>query len=187
MSIKRIALQGGPCSFSHEAAEQLRLRWKLPRIHYRFLAGFTQVVDELIQGRADAALLPMENSSIGPIPGIREITAQARLEPSAKLRMPIRHCLVGLPQARVEGLKTVHSHPAALAQCQGFLARHPHIQAIEHEDTANSLSLIRACGQGSVGAIASSKAARFHGLPLLRKDIQDHRDNHTLFQLFLLA
>ncbi|MCP1728638.1 prephenate dehydratase [Natronospira proteinivora] len=183
MSRLRLAIQGGPCSFSHQAARTL-LEQAEDDIHYRFLAGFPEVLNELMQGHADAVLLPVENSHIGPIPGIQDLLKKSRLVHRASLWLPVRHCLVGLPGADESALRTVHSHPAALAQCQQFLSQHPKLQAVEEEDTANSLSLLRVRGQGNAAAIASVQAACFHGLPLIRKDIQDQPDNRTHFQLF---
>jgi len=180
MNTRPVAIQGGPSSFSHQAARSLMGE----TVDCRFLGSFEAVVVEVQYGIAEFGLLPVKNSLIGPILGVAEYLSRPGLVHVSTVDIPIEHCLIALPGSCESQLSEVHSHPAALAQCRGFLAAHPALRPIDAEDTANSLAMIRARGQGHVAAIASREAAAFHQLPVLQEGIQDAPDNHTRFQLF---
>jgi len=93
----------------------------------------------------------------------------------------VRHCLLASPGATVEGLRTVSSHPVALAQCGRFFGRHPWIVPTTSFDTAGAARDVSESGDLSRAAIAGRAAAERYGLAVLEEGIQDSRDNHTRF------
>ncbi|MDE2660698.1 MAG: prephenate dehydratase, partial [Acidobacteriota bacterium] len=92
----------------------------------------------------------------------------------------VRHQLLGLRGARLGGLRTVHSHPHALAQCRKFI-RSRRFRPVAEADTAGAAILIAESGDPTKAAIASALAAGIHGLSVLAPDIADVSTNITRF------
>jgi prephenate dehydratase len=172
-----VAIQGERGSFSHQAAlevlgQDLAL---LPR------TSFDGVFDAVVSGVADRCVLPIENSLAGSIHENYDRLSARSLEIVGETQLRVRHCLVGLPGASVEGIRRVASHPVALAQCREFFARRPGIEAVAAYDTAGAvLEMVRAA-DASQGAIASSLAAALHGGQVLLEEIEDDPQNFTRF------
>jgi chorismate mutase / prephenate dehydratase len=104
----------------------------------------------------------------------------------------VEHALMALPGARMSGLRAVLSHPQALAQCSNFFAKHPKVKAVPWYDTAGAArSLAEELESdtvhipyglpGEVAAIASEDAAKIYGLKILKRRIQNRKDNYTRF------
>jgi len=175
----RVAIQGEPGAFSHAAAlvlvgETLELV-PTPDFEALFLA--------LSRERADRALVPIENTLTGSIHENYDRLRASPFHVIAETRLRIRQCLIGRPGATLGGLRRVASHPVALAQCRGFFAAHPEIQAVPAADTAGSVKELMNGGDASSGAIASELAAELYGALLLQADVEDDPENHTRFLL----
>ena len=115
-----VAYQGEPGAFSEEA-----LRAALPgdAIRPTPRSWFPDVAEAVAREETPLGLLPVENSLAGSVTDSYDLLAEGDLTVVAELVHPIRLVMMGLPGARMEGLKRVLSHPVALAQCTGFLAR----------------------------------------------------------------
>jgi prephenate dehydratase len=90
------------------------------------------------------------------------------------------HCLIGLRTANLQGIKTVYSHPQALAQCRNFvksLGAEPRVTY----DTAGSVKMIKEGRLDSAGAIAGERSAEIYGLKVLKKGVEDYSTNSTRF------
>ena len=85
--------------------------------------------------------------------------------------------------ASLDGLKTVESHPVALAQCERFFAAHPQLQRIATEDTAGSVARVIKEGDPAHAAIAGKRAASIYGGKILQHNLEDHTENYTRFVL----
>jgi chorismate mutase/prephenate dehydratase len=93
----------------------------------------------------------------------------------------IEHCLLALPGVALEDLRVVMSHPQGIAQCQAFLAAHPHLRAQAELDTAGSARKVRDLRDPTLGAIASASAATTYGLAIVARGIQTAAGNATRF------
>lgn len=137
--------------------------------------------DSLSAGRATRIAVPIENSLAGTIHENLDLLLRAHdAEIVGELDLPVRHCLVGLPGASVTNLKTVCSHPMALAQCRAFLEKHGLASQVGY-DTAGCAKLIAKEQTVDEAAIASAHAASIYGLNVLARDIQDEKHNYTRF------
>jgi prephenate dehydratase len=169
----RIAYQGEPGAFSHEAC----LRFA-PEAEPVPLPSFEAVVEAAKAG-ADA-MLPVENTIAGPVEAVVALLAGAGLEELGRHVLPIRMMLIGLPGGQTTELRTVSSHPVALKQCRRLIAE----LALREEpafDTAGAVRLLARSGDRSRCVLASRAAAERWGLPVLRPDVQDHSGNSTTF------
>lgn len=176
-----VAFQGEPGAFSEEALTLL-LAGRGTGLPCR---DFMDVGRAVESGAAHLGLLPVENSLAGSVLGSYDVLLRSELEVIGEVVLPIRHMLMGLPGATLEGLEEIRSHPVALAQCVQFLRSHPGIRAVAAHDTAGAAREVADGGRIGVAAIAPEKAAARYGLAILSRDLQDRDDNQTRF--FLVA
>jgi prephenate dehydratase len=173
------AYQGARGAFSEDAARAL-LGPHVSLLPCRTLAD---VFAALAAGRVDAAVVPISNSIVGPVPEAAELIARSHVRTMATHDQPIEQAIVGVPGASVPRLAQVCSHPVALAQCRRWLSRHPHVTASAMFDTAGAVAAIITCGDPTVAAVASRRSAEVYGGVVLEDCIQDHSNNHTRFLL----
>lgn len=173
----RIAYQGAPGAFSHEACLDLR-PWDVPVA----FDTFDGAIDAVLSGDCDLALIPLENSTVGTVEPAATLVRQAGLIALTEAWRPIRHALLALPNARLHDVKTAESHPIALQQCTENLKRLG-IQPVVVFDTAGAARDVSEAGDLTRAAVAPARAAEVYGLQVLRNDLQDHSDNRTRFVL----
>ncbi|MFC5863067.1 prephenate dehydratase [Acidicapsa dinghuensis] len=176
----RIAIQGEPGSFSHEAATRLAAELgEQPRIVPFSLSA--EVFAALVRGDVDAAAIPIENSLAGSVTEHFDLMLQNDVTIERELLLRIRHNLIGLSGANLKEIDRVFSHPVALAQCRRFLAEHPHMESFAFYDTAGSVKQLVELRDRHAGAIASREAASYYGAQILAADIEDNPENYTRF------
>jgi prephenate dehydratase len=134
-------------------------------------------------GKAELAIIPVENSVAGRVADLHSLLPHTRLKIVAEHFQRVEHCLVALPGVSLKGIKTAKSHVQALSQCRNFLKKHG-IAPLVHADTAGAAREIAEEGDKSVGAIASSLAARIYGLKVLARNIEDADHNTTRMLVF---
>jgi prephenate dehydratase len=179
----RVAFQGERGAFSEDAAvkllgEHIQL---VPRPTFESLFA---AIDE---GAADYLLAPVENTLAGSVHRSYDLLLQSSLNICGEVVIPIEHFLIGCSGASFETIKTVASHPVALAQCQRFFAAHPQLQRIAAEDTAGSVARVVKQGDPTRAAIAGLRAANVYGGVVLREHLEDHPENYTRFVLLTAA
>lgn len=176
----RVAYQGVEGSFSHLTAQ----RQYAGRAGGVLLTGydtFRGAVAAVRDGSADFALLPIENTTAGSVHETYDLLAEGGVTITAEVVSRVEHCLLALPGAKLEDIRTVISHPQALAQCEAFLRTIPWATTRTEFDTAGSARKVREGNDPSVAAIASESAARLYGLKVLRRGIQTQEGNYTRF------
>jgi prephenate dehydratase len=177
----RVAFQGEPGAFSEAAALQLLGDWITTVPCPTFDAGFRAVPE----GAADALLAPVENSLAGSVVRVYDLLLESDLGIVAETILPIEHQLIGCPGATLEGIRSVASHPMALAQCEKFFLAHPHLKRIPTEDTAGSVREVISRGDKSAAGIAARRAAEHYRGVILAENIQDNAENFTRFVLLV--
>jgi len=172
----KVAIQGEPGSFSHEAAKKLN-----PEAEIVPCSLSADVFAALTSGEVDAATIPIENSLAGSVLEHFDLLLAHDVQVERETLLRIRHNLIALPGSSMADIQRVSSHPVALAQCRRFLAAHPHMQAIAYYDTAGSVKQLTELRDRRAGAIASHAAASFYGAEILAADIEDNPENFTRF------
>jgi len=176
----RVVYQGVEGSYSHLTAQ--RRYAGLPEgVLLEGFETFRDAAEAVRSGSADRALLPIENTTAGSINETYDLLSEGGLAITAEVVSRIEHCLLGLPGARVEELRTVLSHPQGLLQCQDFLRSAPWIRPQAEFDTAGSARKVRERNDPTMAAIAGESAARVFGLEVLRRGIQSQEGNYTRF------
>jgi prephenate dehydratase len=174
----RIAIQGEPGSFSHEAALKADAEATLLPC-----ALSAEVFAALMEGAVDAAVIPIENSLAGSVVEHYDLLLNHPVGVESEWLLRIRHNLIGVPGARLESIRQAYSHPVALAQCRRFFVEHPEIEAAPFYDTAGSVKQLMALRDSGVAGIASTQAARHYGAEILVAGIEDNAENYTRFFL----
>ncbi|MGB3512668.1 MAG: prephenate dehydratase [Microcoleaceae cyanobacterium] len=161
-------------AFSHKLSQlgQKSLMCQYPSI--------AQTLWAVSEGQVNLAVVPVENSIEGSVTITLDTLWQLdSLEIQTALVLPISHGLISLAGSFKE-IKTVYSHPQALAQCQGWLEKFlPQVKLIPSHSTTEALQNLE--NEGSVAAIASQRAAQLYQLPILAYPINDYPDNCTRF------
>ena len=138
-------------------------------------------MEEVSGGRADYAVLPIENSTAGIVAGIYDLLTEYRLNIVGEQIIRVEHVLLGLPEASVEDISHVYSHPQGLAQCGKFLEGHPDWKYCEVENTAGAAKRVREENDPAHAAIASRQAGELYSLKVLAEDICHNDQNVTRF------
>ena len=179
LRLPRVAFQGVPGAFSEMAVQR---HWPdgADAVPCR---TFPDALAHVLDGRTDFAVIPVENAIIGPV----QIACAAldavgsAVTVLGEVRVPVHLCLMAQPGVEIDELRTVASHPAALAQCRIYLARHGWLEPREHEDTAGAARDVSLSPDRSAAAIASEVAAAHYGLRILERFIEDMAANWTRF------
>src|SRR5216684_984892 len=131
----RVAFQGERGAFSEEAAFRLLGKEISTVPRPTFDAAFRAIKE----GLADALLAPVENSLAGSVVRVYDLLLESDLAIVAETILPIEHHLIGCPGSSLTEVRSVASHPMALAQCERFFATHPHLKRVPADDTADSV------------------------------------------------
>ncbi|WP_392532701.1 prephenate dehydratase [Nostoc sp. C117] len=142
--------------------------------------SISQSLQAVADGQAQLAVVPVENSIEGSVTMTLDTLWQLdSLQIQLALVLPIVHTLISCATS-LDSIKTVYSHPQALAQCQGWLERFlPTVQIIANNSTTEALQQLEQ--DPTTAAIASSRAAQLYNLPILANAINDYPENFTRF------
>ncbi|MEO5378764.1 MAG: hypothetical protein H7832_13415 [Magnetococcus sp. DMHC-6] len=172
-----VAFQGMGGAYSEQACRE-----RLPNYRRLSCKMFDDVFDAVDQGVADVGMLPVENSMAGVVSDSYDLLAVHNLSVVGEHFLHVRHALLGLPQATLEQIHTVYSHPQALAQCQTLLKKHGWQRCAVYDTAGAAMELAKRSDPGEA-ALASEWCAEIYGLQILQRDMQDSRTNTTRFLL----
>jgi prephenate dehydratase len=141
---------------------------------------FEDTLEAVEQGTVEYAVIPIENSTAGRVADIHQLIPHTSLHVVGEHYLPVHHCLLGVPGARLQDVLTVFSHEQALAQCKKELRRRG-IQATSFSDTAGAAEFVAREQNKSFGALASSLAGEIYKLCVLVPDMRDTDHNTTRF------
>lgn len=173
--INRIAFQGEPGAYSHQACRNAR-----PGMEALPCRTFEDAIDAVKSGQADLAMLPVENSTYGRVADIHTLLPQSGLHIVDESFLRVHINLLGVPGAPLNGITHAMSHTVLLGQCKSFLSRHG-IHRIIGADTAGSAQQVSQKGDATLAALASPLAGEIYGLDVLAEHIEDNSNNTTRF------
>jgi len=175
----KVAFQGELGAFSQQAIVQLLGPKARPAAHARF----DQVFAALDKGSVDAAVIPIENTLHGSIHENYDLLLKYDFAITAETNVRIVHNLIAPPGLGFVQVRKVFSHPVAINQCLDFFARHKRIEREPFYDTAGSVKMIMEQRPPGSAAIASELAAKIYKARILKRGIEDDRQNYTRFFL----
>ncbi len=178
MNIKKVAIQGQPTSYHHQAAQ--KFFGKNVQIHPCNI--FRDVFSSVENGISEYGIVAVENSLYGAINPVYDLLLKKSLFINGEVNLQVHHCLIGLPGAEKEKLQEIYSQVMALAQCENYLDKNlPNTKKIDYHDTVASVEMVKKLGDNTKAAIASKEAAELHGMKVLARDIEDSPHNTTRF------
>jgi len=177
---RRIAYQGEPGANSHQVCRQ-----HYPDLESVPCASFEDVFAAVegspgVAPTAELAMIPIDNSIAGRVADIHHFLPDSGLHIVAEHFLRIRFHLLGVPGARLEDIRTVHSHVHALGQCRRII-RALGLTPVISGDTAGAAREVAEAGDVSQGAISPPLAAEIYGLDILAPDVEDEEHNTTRF------
>ncbi|MBV7377520.1 prephenate dehydratase [Maritimibacter dapengensis] len=172
---KTIAFQGEPGAYSHQACQEAR-----PDMEALPCATFEDVIEAVRSGRAEQAMLPVENSTYGRVADIHRLLPESGLHILDEAFLRVRIALMALPGVKLEEVRDVRAHLVLLPQSAQFLRTHG-IKAHAAADSAGAAADLAVHKTPGEGVLASELAAEIYGLDVLARDIEDHGHNTTRF------
>ena len=162
------------------AHADLACRSRQPYMETLPCPSFEDVFKAVEEGRARLGLIPVENSQAGRVAEIHNLLPAANLHIVGEHFQKIEHHLLGPKGAKLEDVKEVHSHPQALMQCREHLLE----LGVERETASNTAVAAKEIAQWNdpaKAALASELTAELYGLDVLKRNMEDSKDNVTVF------
>ena len=173
--VLKISFQGALGSYSHQASTKF---FEDPLVIP--CDSFEEAIETVRKGKADKAILPVDNSTYGRVADIHSLLPASKLFITAEYFLPVDICMLGTKSSSLKTVTTATSHPVLLGQCKKFLKIN-NIRPISGYDTAGSASQISQENNRFKGALASKIASQIYGLKVLQANVQDNKDNTTRF------
>lgn len=172
---RKIAFQGELGANSHIACNEAYPGYQpLP------CSTFEDAFAAVRSGRADLAMIPIDNSVAGRVADIHHLMPQSKLHIVAEWFLPVQHQLMAPKGATLKTIRTVESHVHALGQCRNII-RALGVKAVVAADTAGAAREVAEAGDISRAALATKLAAKIYRLRILKKDVADAKHNTTRF------
>lgn len=175
-----VAFQGTEGAYGHQAAQQ-HFAVAQRAVAFKAYTTFKEMLEAVIEGHADRAMLPIENTTAGSVYESYDLLLRFNLALVGEEIVDVRHCLLGVASVPIESLKRIHSHPQALSQCSEFLSTLPDCEGVSAGNTALAAKHVRDLGNLHEAAIASAEAGAHFGLTVLKRDIANQAVNYTRF------
>lgn len=179
----KIAVAGNKGSFSHQAALMYVAANGLDKVEFVYALDSEGVFQALAHQTADLGILPMYNPTGGLVKMTLEAMGKHIFTIESTFDMPVQQCLLALPHARQDEIKTVVSHQQALAQCQKYLnIQMSDCQLVEYSDTAQAAAdLSTGKLEATCAVLAPQLCAQLYGLRIVAHNVQDDERNQTHF------
>lgn len=176
-----IAYSGVEGAFAHIAAQK-----HFPSSRLVSFESFKDAYNSVVNGEADAAVLPLENSYAGEVGQVIDLIFSGPLYINSTLELAITHNLLAVPNSKVSDIKTVYSHPQALAQCAKYIRKNG-FEQVPYTNTALAALYVKEQNDPHIAAIASKETAELYGLEVIDHDVNASRSNTTKFGIFSRA
>ncbi len=176
---KIVAFQGEQGAYSDQACRE-----NLPNHSTMPCRTFEEVFQAVDEKEADIGMIPVENSVAGVVSDSYDLLAIYNLHILGEYYLRVRHCLLGVQGATLDGVRAVYSHPQALAQCRSFIRQHGWTWHTAY-DTAGAAFDLAERKNPTDAAIAAELCAELYGMQILARDIQDSHLNTTRFLMIV--
>ena len=173
----RVVFQGAEGAYSQMAMMQ----YFGESVNAFHVDTFREAMCSIEEGRAVFAVLPIENSTAGIVSEIYDLLVEFENYIVGEQIIRIEHCLLGVPGAKQEQIRTVYSHPQSLMQSARYLNAHENWRQISMQNNAFAARRVIEDGDMSQAAIASEQAAKIYGLDILERGVNQADNNSTRF------
>jgi prephenate dehydratase len=171
----RISFQGEPGANSDTACRNVH-----PSMEPLPCPTFEDAFNAVETGKADLAMIPIENTIAGRVADIHHLLPESRLHIVGEYFLPIHFQLMVLPGVKRHEIKTIHSHIHALGQCRKYIRKNGWKPMVAG-DTAGAAKLVAGLNDRTMGALAPRLASSLYGLDILEENVEDTENNVTRF------
>ena len=171
----RISFQGEPGANSDTASRNV-----YPDMEPLPCPTFEDALNAVQIGKADLAMIPIENTLAGRVADIHYLLPESKLHIVGEYFLPIHFQLMVLPGVKREEIISVHSHIHALGQCRKYIRKNGW-KGVVAGDTAGAAKLVSELKDRTMAALAPKLAAEFYGLDILERNVEDTDSNVTRF------
>ena len=178
MSGIKVAYSGVEGAFAHIAAKKM-----FPDAEYLSYGDFSKAYKAVENGECDICVLPLENSYAGDVGIVMDLMFSGTLFVNQVFELEVVHNLLAKKGVNQKDIKTVISHPQALAQCEDYISKN-NLKTLEAQNTALAAKLVSEGKDTSLAAIASSENAKLYNLDILASKINTSSNNTTRFGAF---
>ncbi|MBI5214833.1 MAG: prephenate dehydratase [Ignavibacteriae bacterium] len=172
-----VAFQGEHGAFSEQAA----LTFFGKQVTSVPFHSFDDVFKSVQTKRTTYGIIPIENSLGGSILQNYDLLQRYNLKIVGEIKIRVVHSLIVHRGTTVKDIRFIYSHPQALAQCELFLKKLKHVEAVAVYDTAGAAKFIKEENKLNAAAIANEEAAELYGLTVLKRGIESNHHNYTRF------
>lgn len=172
-----VAFQGEHGAFSEQAAKH----YFGSAVKTLPLKSFDDVFEYVQKRKGSFGIIPIENTLFGSIHQNYDLLRTSGLNITGEIKLRIVHTLLTLRKVKLNDIRIVYSHPQALGQCDAFLRKLKHTDAIAVYDTAGAAKMVKEQSRNDIAAIASIEAAKVYRLHILKKGIESNHQNFTRF------
>ncbi len=172
----RVVFQGAEGAYSQAAM----MRYFGDQVDSFHVETFRDAMGAIEEGSADFAVLPIENSTAGIVNEIYDLLQEYENYIVGEQIIPIEHCLLGVPGAALEDIRTVYSHPQSLMQSSKYLEKYDW-QQISMQNNAFAAKKVSDEQDKTQAAIAGEHAAQVYGLHVLQRKVNHSGTNSTRF------
>ena len=173
-----IGYSGLPGAYGYIAAKRL-----FPDAELVSFTNFEPAYRAAESGMVDCAVLPMENSYAGEVGAVMDLMFSGELYVNRVMNLEVEHFLLGVPGATADQVKTVVSHPQAIAQCETYIKKHG-FEVLDYSNTARAAKYVKEKNDPTIAAIASEEAADLFDLKILERKIHSTSNNASRFGVF---
>ena len=177
----RIAFQGEPGAYSHQACRQSR-----PALEPVPCPTFEEVIEQVRQGACDLGMLAVENSTYGRVADVHSLLPQSGLHIIDEAFVRVHINLLVVKGAAIEDVKRVRCMAILHGQARGFIKAHQ-LATLNWHDNAAAAREVAALGDKAEAAFASELAGEIYGLDVLARQIEDQPNNTTRFLVMARA
>lgn len=183
----KIGIQGGPGSFNEEACHHYTRKNHIKDFELKYLYTTENVLKALNNDEVDFGQFAIHNSIGGIVRESIEALSKYNCEIIEEFEILINHCLLAFPGIGLGKIRTIMSHPQALAQCQSTLReKYPLLKQVSGEgNMIDQATAAKALSEGKlskdIAVIASGVCAKLYDLTILDIGLQDRKDNLTSF------
>ena len=180
ISSANIAFLGPKGSYSHSATRRYAST-HFDQLTESSCSTFKDVFEKIESKVVDYGILPIENSSSGSINEVYDLLQKTNLHIIGELSLPIDHCVLAIPSAKLEQIDTIYSHPQPFQQCSNFLENYPHWKIVYCDSTSSAMETVAKLNQPNIAAMGNKDGGELYGLQVLEHNFANQKENITRF------
>ena len=180
ISSANIAFLGPKGSYSHSATRRYAST-HFDQLTESSCSTFKDVFEKVESKVVDYGILPIENSSSGSINEVYDLLQKTNLHIIGELSLPIDHCVLAIPSAKLAQIDTIYSHPQPFQQCSNFLENYPHWKIVYCDSTSSAMETVAKLNQPNIAAMGNKDGGELYGLQVLEHNFANQKENITRF------